>query len=339
MANLKIIIDGPLMDGHRVTFKAPCACTGIDKLDVRYIDDDAQKSKLFTLKDSHGNDLTGIGNLFDEGAYVHVILSVTNNAAYIQNGDTNGYLEGKFAGMVKSLSDLGVTASATELNHMKGVTAGVQGQFDDLKKKDLRKGGNYTDLFSPTLSTSHEAWNKWVVVQGSNINNAPKSGTQWYEVFTGGNKSAPRAFQIAIACFSLDRGIYIRWLHDSTWSGWEAFMTTTGNQGPSSLASQGSKTSGNSWSLSATTLALYSYLTFAMKDGDGRISLTRVPIDLVSTTSTKYVLNPLFGNGGDTAKAWGDVTIVKSGTTVSITYTTRVQDACTISNCTLYLER
>lgn len=232
-----------------------------------------------------------------------------------------------------------IAASRTELGYVKGVTSAIQTQLDDLKKKDLRYGGNYTDLFSPTLSTSHEAWNKWVVVQGSNINNAPKSGIQWYEVFTGGNKSAPRAFQIAIACFSSDRGIYIRWLHDSTWSGWEAFMTTTGNQGPSSLTSQGSKTSGNSWSLSTTTLALYSYLTFAMKDGDGRISLTRVPIDLVSTTSTKYVLNPLFGNGGDTAKAWGDVVIVKSGTTVTVTYTTRVQDSCTISNCTLYLER
>lgn len=238
-----------------------------------------------------------------------------------------------------TLAALGITASATELNHMKGVTSGVQGQLDDLKKKDLRKGGNYTDLFSPTLSVYHEAWNKWVIVQGANIANAPVSGTVWFEVFTGGNQSAPRGFQIAISCFSSSRSIYIRWLHDSTWSGWEAFMTTTGNQNPSSLTSQGAKTSGGSWNISDTTLALYKYLTFALKDGDGRISLTRVPIDLVSTTSTKYVLNPLFGNGGDTAKAWGDVTIVKSGTTVSITYTTRVQDSCTISNCTLYLER
>lgn len=97
MANLKIIIDGPLMDGHRVTFKAPCACTGIDKLDIRYVDGDTQKSKLFTMKDTHGNNLTGLGNLFDEGAYVQAILSLSDNGAYLLNAATNGYLETKLA--------------------------------------------------------------------------------------------------------------------------------------------------------------------------------------------------------------------------------------------------
>lgn len=105
------------------------------------------------------------------------------------------------------------------------------------------------------------------------------------------------------------------------------------------LTSKGAVTSGNSWSLSTTTLAQYKHLVFALKDSGGRISLTRIPIDLVSTTSTVYVLNPLFGGGGDTHKGWGDVTIVKSGTTVTITYNTKIQDAVTISNCTLYLER
>lgn len=273
------------------------------------------------------------------GAGVQRFTSYMNNHVYVRmyvNGVWGAWVDLNY---VATLADLGIDASATELNHMKGVTSGVQGQLDDLKKKDLRYGGNYTDLFSPTLSPYHEAWNKWVIVQGANIANAPVSGTVWFEVFTGGNQSAPRGFQIAISCFSSSRSIYIRWLHDSTWSGWEAFMTTTGNQNPSSLTSQGAKTSGGSWNISDTTLALYKYLTFALKDGDRRISLTRVPIDLVSTTSTTYVLNPLFGGGGDTHKGWGDVTIVKSGTTATITYTTRVQDACTISDCTLYLER
>ncbi len=95
MANIKITVDGPLMDGHKVTFKAPCDCTRVDKLDVRYVKDNAQASKLFTMKDSHGNDLTGLGNLFAVGAYVDVVLDTVNGFAYLQNAATNGYLESK----------------------------------------------------------------------------------------------------------------------------------------------------------------------------------------------------------------------------------------------------
>ena len=121
MANVKIIIDGPLMDGHRVTFKAPCDCTVVEYLDVRYIKDGTQVSKLFTMKDTHGNDLTGIGNLFMESAYVTAVLNTNLGYAYIQNADTNGYLEGRFlntpgfpdySNEIEVHDDEGFTASA-----------------------------------------------------------------------------------------------------------------------------------------------------------------------------------------------------------------------------------
>lgn len=96
MANVKITLNEVLVDGHEVTFKAPCDCTAIDLLDVHYVENRTAKNKLFTMKDTHGNALTGIGNLFTAGAYVHVILDTTTGSAYIQNGDTNGYLEDKF---------------------------------------------------------------------------------------------------------------------------------------------------------------------------------------------------------------------------------------------------
>ena len=95
MANIKITVEGPLMDGHKITFKAPCNCNVVEKLDVRYIDDNTQKSKLFTMKDSHGNDLTGLGNLFSQGAYVDVVLDPNSGSAYLQNAGTNGYIEQK----------------------------------------------------------------------------------------------------------------------------------------------------------------------------------------------------------------------------------------------------
>ena len=104
MANLKITINGVLMDGHEVTFKAPCDCTYIDKLDVHYVENLVSKNKLFTMKDSHGNTLAGLGNLFEAGAYVHVILNTKDGAAYIQNADTNGYLEGKFSALWREIN-------------------------------------------------------------------------------------------------------------------------------------------------------------------------------------------------------------------------------------------
>lgn len=95
MANIKITVDGSLMDGHKITFKAPCDCSSVDKLEVLYIENNAQKSKLFTMKDSHGNDLTGLGNLFSKDAYVNVVLDTNSNSAYLQNAATNAYLEQK----------------------------------------------------------------------------------------------------------------------------------------------------------------------------------------------------------------------------------------------------
>ena len=93
MANVKITVDGALMDGHRVTFKAPCNCSVVEKLKICYVENGTQKSRLFTMKDTHGNDLTGLGNLFSEGAYVDVILDTNTGVAYLQNAATNKYLE------------------------------------------------------------------------------------------------------------------------------------------------------------------------------------------------------------------------------------------------------
>ena len=100
MAKVKVRLDGVLMDGQNVTFKAPCACSEIDGLTVSYLTREnsqyVENSVDFTFRDAHSNDLTHLGNLFDEGAYVKVVLDTTNHYAFIQNADTNAYLEGKF---------------------------------------------------------------------------------------------------------------------------------------------------------------------------------------------------------------------------------------------------
>lgn len=92
MAKVKIISECPLYDGMPVTFKAPCDCTAVDGLNVYY----GEEAQAFSFRDAHGNDLAGIGNLFAAGAYVKAILNTADSCAYIQNADTNAYLEGRF---------------------------------------------------------------------------------------------------------------------------------------------------------------------------------------------------------------------------------------------------
>lgn len=118
MAYIKLTLDRPIQDGESLTFKAPCDCTGAtDGLKIYYktITDSAitDTSEVFTLKDAHKNTVSNLDNLFLTDAYVKVLLDTTNKLAFIQNADTNSYLEGKLNGMQSKLSSLEVTLSST----------------------------------------------------------------------------------------------------------------------------------------------------------------------------------------------------------------------------------
>lgn len=98
MANLKVTLTEPLLNGMDVRFKAPCACSSISKLVVRAPDNDGNMGEQeFTFRDAHGNALTDLGNLFSEGVLVKVMVDTETGSAYIQNADTNKYLEDKIA--------------------------------------------------------------------------------------------------------------------------------------------------------------------------------------------------------------------------------------------------
>lgn len=96
MAQIRIDLNEPLLDGMDIKFQAPCDCTAITGMIVYYpAEDETVVNKSFVFKDAHGNVLTGINNLFVKGAYVKVIVNATDGVAYIQNADTNGYLEAR----------------------------------------------------------------------------------------------------------------------------------------------------------------------------------------------------------------------------------------------------
>lgn len=93
MAKIEINPGCALRDGLSVIFKAPCNCDEVDGI--------VANGTEFSFRDAHGNNLTGIGDLFVAGAVVKALLDTVNGYAYIQNADTNAYLEGKLGEAVK----------------------------------------------------------------------------------------------------------------------------------------------------------------------------------------------------------------------------------------------
>lgn len=89
MAKIRVESKCEIYDGISITFKAPCNNTAVDGLNVYH----KGVSRSFTFRDAHGKNLAGVNNLFSAGTYVKAVLDTANNYAYLQNTDTNAYLE------------------------------------------------------------------------------------------------------------------------------------------------------------------------------------------------------------------------------------------------------
>lgn len=109
MAVIKLEIDYPIQDGSTITFKAPCDSTDVTGIKVYYPNITESgvttANKTFAFKDCHLNTVSSLGNLFTTGAYLKAILDVTNGYAFVQNQDTNGYLETKINGLDERITD------------------------------------------------------------------------------------------------------------------------------------------------------------------------------------------------------------------------------------------
>ena len=99
MANIRVDLDYTIRDGLEIKFRSPVDCSQITGLIVYYPGTDGNTtSKVFTLADAHGNNVGDIDHLFAENVVVKVILDVTTGMAFVQNADTNAYLEAALAG-------------------------------------------------------------------------------------------------------------------------------------------------------------------------------------------------------------------------------------------------
>ena len=93
MSNIRVDLSTPIFDGAEVVFRSPVDCSQVTGLIVYY----AGGSQEFMFADAHGNNVGDIDHLFAENVAVKVILDVTTSMAFVQNADTNAYLEGRFA--------------------------------------------------------------------------------------------------------------------------------------------------------------------------------------------------------------------------------------------------
>jgi hypothetical protein len=103
--NIVVDLSYPIKDGTEVVFRSPVDCSQVTGLKVYYIGADGNTaSQEFVLADAHGNNVGDIDHLFAEDVVVKVILDVTKGMAFVQNADTNAYIERTF---IKSIN--GVT--------------------------------------------------------------------------------------------------------------------------------------------------------------------------------------------------------------------------------------
>lgn len=182
MANIKITAPAPLYDGMAVLFKAPCDCTAVNGLAVSY----GNTEKLFTFKDAHGNTLTSTGNLFTKGAIVKALLDIVNGFAYLQNADTNAYLEGELSKKYSPQNKPTLKAlGAAPQNHDHGNQLIAPAAIDLRPGADAGHGGyvdfNYNNSAQDytTRLIEHNAGHLYMNVAGSPDN---------YPLHTGRNK-------------------------------------------------------------------------------------------------------------------------------------------------------
>ena len=94
--NIIVDLNAPIYTGREVVFRSPVDCSQVTGLKVHYKENGNTASKEFAFADAHGNNVGDIDHLFAENVVVKVILDITTGMAFVQNADTNAYLEKRF---------------------------------------------------------------------------------------------------------------------------------------------------------------------------------------------------------------------------------------------------
>lgn len=104
--NIRVDLQHNIYDGREVVFRSPVDCSQVTGLIVYYPENGVTTSREFAFTDAHGNNVGDIDHLFSEDVVVKVILDLTASKAFVQNADTNAYLEGRFEEITASIGDI-----------------------------------------------------------------------------------------------------------------------------------------------------------------------------------------------------------------------------------------
>ena len=105
MANIRVNLDYTIYDGAQVSFKSPADCSLVTGLIIYYPDANKnEQSKEFKFADANAKDISDLNNVFGKNAIVKVILDVSSSKAFIQNANTNAYLEGELSKRFNSVA-------------------------------------------------------------------------------------------------------------------------------------------------------------------------------------------------------------------------------------------
>ena len=124
--DIKVILDHFIENGSEIKFKSPVDCSAVSRLVIQYVDHGETLSKRFAFADANGNDVGTLNNLFAAGSIVKVILDLSSDidgegtaVAFVQNADTNAYLEEHFSEIYQEVETIrneigdGIAAGAT----------------------------------------------------------------------------------------------------------------------------------------------------------------------------------------------------------------------------------
>ena len=118
MSKIRIDLAASVINGQTVTFKSPADCSQITGLIIYYPEGNTTTSKNFKFVDAHGVDVgSGTVSLFAANALVKVVLDTDQAKAYVQNADTNAYLEAQRASKAPApiISQTDIVAGSTAL--------------------------------------------------------------------------------------------------------------------------------------------------------------------------------------------------------------------------------
>lgn len=140
MPNIRIDSTVPIINGQTITFRSPADCSQVTGLIVYYPEGNGTTSKTFQFADAHGNNVGNI-HLFAENVLVKVILDTDMGRAYVQNADTNAYLEGQLADKLSKTGGT-MTGPVVAQNNENYAAKQVRNIFLVAEGEDLPSGSN-----------------------------------------------------------------------------------------------------------------------------------------------------------------------------------------------------